>query len=290
MSNNFKQWNPAAINQQNDDAYAVDAMRTGGAVSGIFSKELANKLFYQVTTMVAAFGEALSNKGYHPSDADLATLITLLSNVLTKADFGSVAGTVCEGNDPRLLPPSPSIPPGSKMWFYQNVAPSGWVLDATPADALLAVRGGSGAYSGDGGTQAGTWTQPGHTHTGPSHTHTFSGAGSHTHTTGDVTLTAAQSGVPAHDHTFYAQVVDLILGDDPTIHWNTPGAGTSRAYRVTTSPFAGRAASQAHNHGATGAATVSGTTGSSGTGATGSSGTAATWRPLAQLGIICKKS
>ena len=127
MSNNFKQWNPGALSQEDDAAYAVDAMRTGGAVSGIFSKELANKLFYQVTTMVAAFGEALSNKGYHPSDADLATLITLLSNVLTKADFGSAAGTACEGNDPRLTPAPAVIPPATKMWFYQNVAPSGWV-------------------------------------------------------------------------------------------------------------------------------------------------------------------
>jgi len=227
--------------------------------------------------MVAAFGEALSNKGYHPSDADLATLITLLSNVLTKADFGSVAGTACEGNDPRLTPAPAVIPPATKMWFYQNVAPSGWVLDATPADALLAVRGGSGAYSGDGGTQAGTWTQPGHTHTGPSHTH--SGA-SHTHTTGDVTLTAAQSGLPAHTHNFLTVEVGMggaggaLVGTGPTVY--------------TTNANVAQNASQAHNHGVTG--TASGTTGSSGTGATGSSGTAATWRPLAQLGIICKKS
>ncbi len=171
MSNNFLQWNPAAVNQQDDATYVLDVMRTGGAITGIFTSELANKLFYQCTTMVSALGESLSNKGYTISDASISTLITALSNILTKADFGTGAGTVCEGNDPRLLPPSPSIPPATKMWFYQNVAPSGWVLDATPADALLAVRGGSGAYSGDGGTQAGTWTQPGHTHTGPSHTH-----------------------------------------------------------------------------------------------------------------------
>ncbi len=281
MSNNFKQWNPGALNQEDDAAYAVDAMRTGGAVSGIFSKELANKLFYQVTTMVAAFGEALSNKGYHPSDADIATLITLLSNVLTKADFGSVAGTVCEGNDPRLTPAPAVIPPATKMWFYQNVAPSGWVLDATPADALLAVRGGSGAYSGDGGTQAGTWTQPGHTHTGPSHTH--SGA-SHTHTTGDVTLTAAQSGLPAHTHGYLVNYLnnEYISSDN----WY-PIKG-QQTYGATDANVA-QNASQAHNHGVTGAAS-GGDTGAAGTGATGSSATAATWRPLAQLGIICTKS
>lgn len=102
--NNFRQWNPAAINQQDDDAYALDVMRTNGAVSGIFPSELANKLFYQCTTMISALAEALSNKGYNISDADISALITALSNILTKADFGTSAGTVCQGNDGRLTP------------------------------------------------------------------------------------------------------------------------------------------------------------------------------------------
>lgn len=59
----------------------------------------------------------------------------------------------------ELLP----FPSGTKMYFYQNVAPSGWTIDATCADALLAVKGGSQAYNVDGGNQAGTWTQPDHT-------------------------------------------------------------------------------------------------------------------------------
>jgi len=326
MSNNFLQWNPAAVNQQDDATYVLDVMRTGGAITGIFTSELANKLFYQCTTMVSALGESLSNKGYTISDASISTLITALSNILTKADFGTTAGTACQGNDARF------IPAGTKMWFYQNTAPTGWVIDSTPADAILAVKGGSAAYNVNGGMAAGTWTHPTHTHTGPSHTHTgpshthtgpshahsilththtFS-SGSHTHTTGSVTLTAAQSGLPAHTHTFYAQVGSFALKAPSP--YNTPGAGTIDAYQVTTSSFAGSAASQAHNHGATGAATVSGTTGGSntentgtegtgttsasgtgdtgaaGTGATSASSTANTWRPLAQVGIICTKS
>ena len=321
MSNNFLQWNPAAVNQQDDATYVLDVMRTGGAITGIFTSELANKLFYQCTTMVSALGESLSNKGYTISDASISTLITALSNILTKADFGTTAGTACQGNDARF------IPAGTKMWFYQNTAPTGWVIDSTPADAILAVKGGSAAYNVNGGMAAGTWTHPTHTHTGPSHTHTgpshahsilththtFS-AGAHTHTTGSLTLTAAQSGVPAHNHTFYAQVTSLPLSGPPENNTNTPGAGTNEAYQVTTSSFAGRAASESHNHGATGAATVSGTTsgsnientgtegtgttsasgtgdtGAAGTGATSASSTANTWRPLAQVGIICTKS
>jgi len=323
MSNNFLQWNPAAVNQQDDATYVLDVMRTGGAITGIFTSELANKLFYQCTTMVSALGESLSNKGYTISDASISTLITALSNILTKADFGTTAGTVCQGNDARF------IPAGTKMWFYQNTAPMGWVIDSTPADAILAVKGGSAAYNVNGGMAAGTWTHPTHTHTGPlhthtgplhthtgpshahsilTHTHTFS-AGAHTHTTGSLTLTAAQSGLPSHRHSYQG-------------YWPTSGR-TQYALMATASMYSctgytnyegGDAAAQAHNHGATGAATVSGTTsgsnkentgkegtgttsasgtgdtGAAGTGATSASSTANTWRPLAQVGIICTKS
>jgi hypothetical protein len=329
MSNNFLQWNPAAVNQQTDGAYATDPMRTGGAVSGIFPAELANKLFFQCTTMVSAFAEALSNKGYNMSDADISTLITALSNVLTKADFGTTAGTVCQGNDGRF------IPAGTKMWFYQSTAPSGWTIDNTPSDAVLAVKGGSGAYNVVGGMQAGTWSQPTHTHTGPlhshsgpshthtgpshnhsilSHTHGFSG-GSHTHTTGDCTLTAAQSGVPAHSHfllnPFYPQIAGTGMDGG---YWGTGPMSGNSAYYPQTNINTTQNASAAHNHGATGAASFSGTTGGStventglggsgntgaagtgntgngGNGATGASASATTWRPLAQVGIICVKS
>ena len=47
MSNNFLQWNPAAVNQQDDATYVLDVIRTGGAITGIFTSELANKLFYE---------------------------------------------------------------------------------------------------------------------------------------------------------------------------------------------------------------------------------------------------
>jgi len=55
----------------------------------------------------------------------------------------------------------------TKAWFYVDTAPTGWTIDNTPADALLAVKGGSAAYNAEGGTQQGTWTQPNHTHSIP---------------------------------------------------------------------------------------------------------------------------
>jgi hypothetical protein len=285
MSNNFLQWNPAAVNQQDDATYVLDVMRTGGAITGIFTSELANKLFYQCTTMVSALGESLSNKGYTISDASISTLITALSNILTKADFGTTAGTVCQGNDARF------IPAGTKMWFYQNTAPTGWVIDSTPADAILAVKGGSAAYNVNGGMAAGTWTHPTHTHTGPSHTHTGPShthtGPSHTHTTGDCTLALTQ--IPPHDHTYGRKMYGVAAE-----MYGSGGAGHNDGPIRTTSRSGG---GQPHNHGATGAsgtnntgASGTGDTGAAGTGATSASSTANTWRPLAQVGIICTKS
>jgi hypothetical protein len=263
MPNNFLQWNPSKVNQEDDTEYAVDGQRLGGAdLEELFPSETANKLFYQVTTMVAGIGQMMSNKGYTMSDANFANLVTALANILTKADFGDAAGTVCQGNDPRLG----SFAAGTRAWFGNTSAPTGWTIDATAADGLLAARGGTNAYVAAAGGQAGTWTQPNHLHTGPSHTHT---GPSHTHTG------------PSHTHTI------------PRDGWGANGgfasgriytAGEGTAYRATGDNISG-----AGGTGVTGAGGT-GVTGAGGTGNTGASATAATWRPLANLGNVCIKS
>jgi len=144
---------------------------------------------------------------------------------------------------------------GTKAWFWQNTAPVGWTIDASAADAVLAVKGGANAYNANGGTQQGTWTQP-----------------NHTHTTGDVTLTAAQSGFPGADVNVKAtNAHDEMSGGGVSggyIYTAGDGAGGSSVYSISS-----QGASQAHNHGATqGGATAN------------------TWRPLAQVGIICTKN
>lgn len=64
-----------------------------------------------------------------------------------------------------------------KIWTYQDTAPTGWSIVAGTEDGLLAVKGGTNAYNANGGTRAGTWTQPNHTLTVaeiPSHMHSVS--------------------------------------------------------------------------------------------------------------------
>jgi hypothetical protein len=88
---NFLQWNPGQANQETDPSYVADPSRTGGAATGaIFASPLANKLFYQLTTFVAAFSNMLVAKGYSPNDANIATLAALLANVITAADLAAL--------------------------------------------------------------------------------------------------------------------------------------------------------------------------------------------------------
>jgi len=151
---------------------------------------------------------------------------------LTAADVNAIIG--------------PGVPSGTKMWFYQNTAPTGWTIDTTPADGLLAVKGGSQAYNVNGGNQAGTWTQP------------------------DCTLSAAN--LPAHDHGSagahtHTLGISQSTADPP---WSHPILSGPAVSSFTTS------SNGAHTHTSVG----SGTAHNHGT----------TYRPLAQVGIICTKN
>jgi hypothetical protein len=159
-----------------------------------------------------------------------------------------------------------SIPSDTKMYFYENAAPTGWTYDSAVTDKVLAVKGGSQAYNRNGGGTAGTWTQPNHTHTGPNHTHS---GPSHSHGPGSLSGPVPISG--------YAGVADA-TGLWTTLQTNNTGNYT----RATASP------TLTLNGGAS-AAAGNGNTGSAGTGSTGNGATAATYRPAAAVGIICQK-
>jgi hypothetical protein len=183
-----------------------------------------------------------------------------------------------------------------KVWFYLNVAPTGWTIDPSVADTIIAVKGGSGTYKANGGTQAGTWSQPTHVHTGPSHTHTIAThthtiashahtgpnhthtIGTHTHSftgvdhlhnTGNHTLTVAE--MPIHSHA------------EQKLFWVYPNptgnVGYGDKYHLIISDVTGTAGGdQAHNHGYTAGAdrSLASTTGGSGTLTSNASGTANT--------------
>lgn len=54
-----------------------------------------------------------------------------------------------------------------KLWVYMNAAEDGWIVDSTPSDTVLAVKGGS-IYT-TGGAGAGSWTVSGLSATAHNH-------------------------------------------------------------------------------------------------------------------------
>jgi hypothetical protein len=84
---NLLQWNPTAANQETDAQYLADSQRLAGAVNPeLFNDVLANKLFFQLTTYLAAQYTAFASKGFNTSDASFATLTAQCANWLTTAD------------------------------------------------------------------------------------------------------------------------------------------------------------------------------------------------------------
>jgi hypothetical protein len=183
--------------------------------------------------------------------------------------FGTSSGWSVWGSD--------IIPAGTKMVFYQNSAPSSWTIDATVADAVIAIKGGSNAYNVNGGQLAGTWTQANHTHSFSdsvsfSHSHAvthnhqwtdYGSFGSYTERTWESNGTTYQS----LQNTYKSQNAIVVHVKD--------GDGYSTNKDKYTKNYSGSTSSAAA------AGTVSGTT--------GGSSTASSWRPYAAISIVATK-
>lgn len=121
--NNFVQWNPGQVNQETDEQYSEDPLRTGGAISGaIFPDPTANKLFYQLSTFIAAFAQMMQTKGFDMSDADKNSLSASLSNIITENDIDGLAPIL----SPKFKgsPTVPTPPDGDATQLIPNTA---WV-------------------------------------------------------------------------------------------------------------------------------------------------------------------
>lgn len=80
-SHNFLVFNPTNVATTDDDvAYLAQAQRVNGLVPGIAVTSMHNKLFRQVTVMVAALAQFMANQGQVINDADVNALTTAVSN------------------------------------------------------------------------------------------------------------------------------------------------------------------------------------------------------------------
>ncbi len=92
---NLQQWNPTAVNQENDAQYTADSQRAGGATNpAIFQAELANKAYYQWSTFLTALFQAFANKGYTTSDSNISSLTAQCANFATSNDLTGLQTTL----------------------------------------------------------------------------------------------------------------------------------------------------------------------------------------------------
>jgi hypothetical protein len=133
-----------------------------------------------------------------------------------------------------------------KIWVYRNTAPDGWAIDSAVTDTVIALKGGSQAYNANGGTLAGTWTQPDCTLTTaqlPAHTH--GEAAAHTHDLGYRTGTGPGEGSATAGTTTLPIVTNYTSLND----WVTANANYYRANSGGAHTHTSVGSGSAHNHG-----------------------------------------
>lgn len=83
-TNNFQQWNPAENNQETDAEYTSDAQRADGSPIGVeFPSATANKLHFQISTMVAAIAAFMVAQGQNALDSNLSNLTVDFTAAIT---------------------------------------------------------------------------------------------------------------------------------------------------------------------------------------------------------------
>lgn len=249
--NNFLVWNAGEVNQEDDAAYLIDALRVGGApTNALFSSLLANKLFYQVTMMAAAIAQCVSVAGQDALDTDLNDLANAIWNTFQPFPSGTVLGS-----------------------FFQPAAPVGWTQITTQNDKALRVVSGVGGGSG-GVHDLSSPPSIAHIHTGPSHSH----AGvDHLHATSGHILSAAE--MPSHNHLSRSNFGGNLPG-------SSAGEDNDNSNSYDTSYTGGGAS---HSHGNTGMADRSLVTGLAGAGNTGTT-TPTAFSPKYIDVIVCSKN
>jgi len=161
-----------------------------------------------------------------------------------------------------------SFPAGTKMYFYQAAAPTGWTIDNTLGDAVLAVHGSSSYHgSASGGVRDGSWTLTGITAT----------AGN----TGAHVLTDAEMNTIDIYHTDTHEPGKLGATYQGT-YGTVAQTGTAKCIAQTGSNFSNRLKPDGRSRGTSSSS-------HSHTGSTITMNLSNTYRPYANVGIIATK-
>jgi len=172
--------------------------------------------------------------GTNADTADILSVSTSNGQVLT-VDSASMTGLAWKS----IPTPSPSVPSGSVMLFYQATAPIGWTrLDTQDNKALRVVSGTGNAGGGEGSSVGGTATTDGlpfttifsssrtvplvdhnHSITDPTHYHIFPGDDQLSFANGKAGWTASSA------DTFGYDAISNSSGGNGTM-WHTTNAST----------------------------------------------------------------
>lgn len=129
-STNFKQFNPSAANCLSDANYTANTARQDGVSSGVFPSNLANKLYYQASTMAAALAQMMVDKGLTVEDGsagttghDFAALVAILSRLIVAGDlYGVDTGGTANTYVVTVLPNLGGHVTGVPLWFKVGAA------------------------------------------------------------------------------------------------------------------------------------------------------------------------
>lgn len=187
-STNFQRFNPAGSSMLSDSDYTANTQRLNGVTPGIASSALHNKIFYQVSTMVAAIAEVMANSGETVTDASYSALVASITTVFTqrtipqvvnKSSTGSAAGAndqgtlyVCTGTFSFTIDSAATLPNGWYVFLRNDgsgvitVDPDGSetinnasTVAFNPGDSALIIRSGSGSFKTIGLTIPGVLTK-----------------------------------------------------------------------------------------------------------------------------------
>lgn len=147
-STNFLRFDEDATNLQSDTDYNNDAQRTGGVVGGLAKSALHNKLFYQVSVMVAALGQTMADAGETVADSGYTALIQSIKDTFIQAVVPSQKMVI--GFPPQYASASEiTIPAGLAMVDSTNAK---LIEFATAATVDIATVGANGRDAGSEGT------------------------------------------------------------------------------------------------------------------------------------------
>lgn len=84
-TNNFLVFNEDNSNVLTNEQYATDTQRVSGVTPGKAKSTLHNKLYRQVSIMVSAIGQVITNSGLDANDSNFANLVSAIQSVFKDA-------------------------------------------------------------------------------------------------------------------------------------------------------------------------------------------------------------